>query len=332
MQVSETCQVRIISVVDVCTPLLIPSFSSRGFPELKDIYTQTQDFIIDVSLVSAYDLYYQFLEKNIYSSDLIFIDSGGYETQPIKSTHNLDDIYVCKNTDSINNWNLDLHRTILNKLQPNSQLVFISYDDWDNPQPTSYQIKLSLDFFAEYPEAASDFLYKPETKESSYINVTELLNHVNKLASFSILGITEKELGDSIIERCRNLLIIRSVLNDNELQIPIHILGCLDPSLIIAYFLCGSDIFDGLAWLRYVFTEGMAFYPSTATLLQQNWNCSERDLSIINRIQNLQELESLSKAMKKFCQTRLIKEFSPWQKIMPYVLNLVKEAGLEIEE
>lgn len=335
MQLDEICKIRNIPIVDVSTPLIIPSFSSRGFPDLKYIYEQTKDYITDVSLVSAYDLYHQYLEAEIYSSDLVFIDSGGYETQKIQSTSNLDDIYACKNSYSVKSWNLDLHKTILKQLEPNSQFVFVSYDNWDNPKSTIDQIESARELFADFPEAASNFLYKPESRGSRYIDISELLKYVEKLDSFSILGITEKELGGSILERCQNLLKIRSALNEKGTSIPIHIFGCLDPGLIIAYFLCGADIFDGLAWLRYVFKEGLALYPSTATLRDRNWIYSEQDLTKFYSIENIQEFEYLRKAMKNFCQNRLIGglmgEFYSWQKIMPNIIDLVKEAGLKIE-
>ncbi|VEP17908.1 conserved hypothetical protein [Hyella patelloides LEGE 07179] len=331
MQLDEICQIRNIPIVDVSTPLIIPSFSSRGFPDLKYIYEQTKDYITDVSLVSAYDLYHQYLEAEIYSSDLIFIDSGGYETQQIQSTSNLDDIYACKNSYSIKSWNLDLHKTVLKQLEPNSQFVFVSYDNWDNPQSTIYQIESALELFANFPEAASNFLYKSESRGSRYIDIIELLKYAEKLSSFSILGITEKELGGSILERCQNLLKIRSALNEKGISIPIHIFGCLDPGLIIAYFLCGADIFDGLAWLRYVFKEGLALYPSTVTLRDRNWGDLEQDLTKSSSINNVLELESLSRAMTRFAQNRLTSELMQCSKIMPNIIDLVKEAGLKIE-
>lgn len=331
MQLSEICQIRNIAIVDVSTPLIVPSFSSKGFPDLIDIYEQTKDYITDVSLVSAYDLHHQYLEVEIYSSDLVFVDSGGYETQPIQSASNLDDIYASINSYPVNSWNLDLHRTVLKKLEPNSQFVFVSYDNWDNPQSTICQIESALELFANFPEAASDFLYKPESRFSRYINISELLQYAEKLDSFSILGITEKELGGSILERCQNLLKIRSALNEKGKSIPIHIFGCLDPSLIITYFLCGADIFDGLAWLRYVFKEGLALYPSTATLRDRNWSSLEQDLTKYYSISNLLELEYLSRAMERFTQNRQTSELMQCSKIMPNIIDLVKEAGLKIE-
>ena len=44
------------------TPLLIPSFSSKGFPELKKILAMMGEFITESVLVSAYDEHYKFLE------------------------------------------------------------------------------------------------------------------------------------------------------------------------------------------------------------------------------------------------------------------------------
>jgi len=100
--------------------------------------------------------------------------------------------------------------------------------------------------------------------------------------------------------------------------------------LSIAYFLCGADIFDGLAWLRYVFYEGLALYPSTANIITKKWNYSEHELAKLYSIQNLHTLNRLARAMMQFCETRRIEEFSEWNRVMPLVLNLVRDAGLEI--
>ncbi len=329
MKVREICQLRNISIIDISTPILVPSFSSRGFPEVRDIYNSMRDFIVDVSLVSAYDLYYDLIDGDIYYSDLIFIDSGGYETQLLKSTASLDDVYAARDSCSARPWNSDLHQSVLDRLEPNSQFVFISYDSQENSQPILCQIESSLALFQQYPDVASDFLCKPE-KESNFIDIDNLIGHLDYLAQFSVLGVTEKELGKSILERCQNLLRLRSELKTSGFQIPIHILGCLDPVLSIAYFLCGADIFDGLAWLRYVFYEGLALYPSTANIITKKWNYSEQELANLYGIQNLHMLNRLARAMMKFCETRRIEEFVEWNKVMPSVLNLVRDAGLEI--
>lgn len=243
MKISKICKSRQISIIDASTPLIIPSFSSRGFPDVKSIYEMTKDYISDISLISAYDIHYKLQNVDIYASNIIFIDSGGYETKLIKAFLNSDDVYALRDNYNIFNWCRELHQIVLDGLQPLSQLVLISYDDSENYESTLTQIEIAKSFFQKYPNYASNFLCKPERLESPLINFDDLFEHAHHLASFSILGITEKELGASILERCCNLLKIRSILNEQGIQIPIHVLGCLDPILIISYFFLRSRHF-----------------------------------------------------------------------------------------
>ncbi|MBW4595889.1 MAG: hypothetical protein KME46_24060 [Brasilonema angustatum HA4187-MV1] len=66
--------------------------------------------------------------------------------------------------------------------------------------------------------------------------------------------------------------------------------------------------------------------------MQADWHYSESELNQLYSIKNLQNLNLLSHAMNRFCHTKLLQEFSAWEKVMPQVLNLVKDAGLEVEE
>lgn len=333
MRISEICKSRQISIIDISTPLIVPSFSSRGFPNVKNIYELTKDYIADISLISAYDIYHELQNVDIYASNVIFIDSGGYETKIItKASVNSDDVYALRAYYNIRPWSRELHQIVLDDLQSLSQLVLISYDDSENYESTLSQIEIAKSFFQKYPSYASNFLCKPETSDSPLINFDGLFEQAHHLASFSILGITEKELGTSILERCCNLLKIRSILNEQGIQIPIHVLGCLDPLLIISYFFCGADIFDGLAWLRYALLEGLTLYQSTAALMQANWHYTDLELNQLYSINNLQSLSSLSHAMHRFSRTRRIQEFSAWRKIMSQVFNLVENAGLKVLE
>src|SRR4051794_5704003 len=67
------------------TPLLIPSFSSKGFlpKEIKTIFEISAEAITDALLVSAFDVHH----GNIHKPEqfpvrpkLVVLDSGGYET------------------------------------------------------------------------------------------------------------------------------------------------------------------------------------------------------------------------------------------------------------
>ena len=72
------------------TPLLIPSFSSKGFArskrdgknEIGKILETAGEFLTEVFLISAYDIYYKHLpcpSELSCTPELIFVDSGGYE-------------------------------------------------------------------------------------------------------------------------------------------------------------------------------------------------------------------------------------------------------------
>ena len=63
------------------TPLLLPSFSSKGFPQIAEIMDFISAFITSPILISAYDLHYKNVPKKITFSELLFLDSGGYEAR-----------------------------------------------------------------------------------------------------------------------------------------------------------------------------------------------------------------------------------------------------------
>jgi hypothetical protein len=72
------------------TPLLVPSFSSRGFrfdkndaSEIRKVFTNTAEILTESMLVSAYDIAYGHLPKPHKfpcTPFLTIVDSGGYET------------------------------------------------------------------------------------------------------------------------------------------------------------------------------------------------------------------------------------------------------------
>ena len=93
------------------------------------------------------------------------------------------------------------------------------------------------------------------------MSVEDIVANVSTIGRFHILGITEKELGDSMIERMDNIARIRLALDDAGLQrVAMHIFGGLDPITVSLYFLAGAEIFDGLTWLRFGFNGGAALY------------------------------------------------------------------------
>src|ERR1700730_16521430 len=61
------------------TPLLVPSFSSKGFPEVANIIEYCSELIDNVMLVGVYDLHYGKITLPFDFASLIILDTGGYE-------------------------------------------------------------------------------------------------------------------------------------------------------------------------------------------------------------------------------------------------------------
>ena len=61
------------------TPWLVPSFSSKGFPEVQGIIDFSSEVIDGPALVSAYDIHHGFIKPPFNFPSVLFVDSGGYE-------------------------------------------------------------------------------------------------------------------------------------------------------------------------------------------------------------------------------------------------------------
>lgn len=89
MNNTEICKSRHIAPFAIRTPLLVPSFSSRSDMDLPYMFGLTNPYILRAVLLSAYDMFHkQVNEREIYISDVVFIDSGGYEAR------NVDDLGI----------------------------------------------------------------------------------------------------------------------------------------------------------------------------------------------------------------------------------------------
>src|SRR5690606_32377632 len=102
----------------------------------------------------------------------------------------------------------------------------------------------------------------PQTSEESTLDDTlkSAIAHVEELGSFDIVGVTEKELGRSMLDRMVNVAKLRLAMDEAELRIPIHVFGALDPLSASLYYISGAEIFDGLTWIRYAYENGRCVY------------------------------------------------------------------------
>jgi hypothetical protein len=289
--IGKFCTRRKIKTLDIQTPLLIPSFSSKNFNDIGETWEYLRGQIRDAVLLSAYDLFYGYVNLPKQGSDLVFIDSGGYEAAiEYDLSETIHKPYQSKE------WDAEKHCLALEKIDTLSTLVLVSYD---NPkQDLRSQINHAREFFDKYPTCATDFLLKPY--QAPFIEPNLIASNSDELSKFDILGVTEKELGETIQNRALNLVKLRTMLNQKGIDIPIHIFGCLDPISVWLYFLCGADIFDGLTWLRFVFQGNLPIYRNSWAVKSGFLNYSEINLKALAWQNNLATLKELQISMGRF--------------------------------
>ena len=289
--------------ITVETPLLIPSFSSKGFgtnqeneSEIKNIFTFASEYLADTMLVSAYDLYYEHLPA-IHSSitELTIIDSGGYE---IADLHDLSSVYSYPVHPQ--DWTEDKLRTILDAWPEHVPAIFVSFDRPDLRRSIYEQIEAARSLFTNYRGQLHTLLIKPETKDQNYIQVRNIIASVDQMKDFDIIGITEKELGNSVLNRMTNIAKIRFAMDDADLRAPIHIYGSLDPITSVLYYLSGAELFDGLTWLRYGYADGLACYQHNYGIREIAIDRTDDFIKAKTIQDNLGYLLELSHQMRKF--------------------------------
>lgn len=236
------------------TPMLVPSFSSR-VPEIEKPFRASAQFIDGPILISAYDVKHKLLSPPYDFGSAIFLDSGGYEISRITDLSDVGD----QATGPLG-WAEEDHAKLVAKWKPRIPSVVISYDNPIKRHPLAEQIERAKGFKLSRPDIVREILLKPEKPGQNFIQMNSVLENVRSLAGFGIIGVTEKEIGNSVLERMVHIAKLRQALKKIDLNTPIHIFGSLDTVTTLFYFVAGADIFDGLTWLRYAFKDGRTLY------------------------------------------------------------------------
>ena len=285
---------RELAPLGVETPLLVPSFSSRGYPGLANLFDALRRALKDCALVSAYDLHFGALPPDAAcAADLVVVDSGGYGARP---TADLGEPYLDDRAGRP--WTAEAYHRLLDTLPRNALRVLVSFDH-AGPAPMEAQIEGALPLLARRGDAI-DMLCKPERAGGAALDVESVLASARHLGAFAAIGVTEKELGGSPIERCRALVRLRRGLTAEGLTTPVHVFGCLTPLSIVAYFLCGADVFDGLAWLRFAF-GAVAAYEAEAAIIDRTWGEPDGARRLRRAEDNLAALRRLRRTLRDFC-------------------------------
>jgi hypothetical protein len=310
------------------TPLLLPSFSSKGFPEVRQIMNLMSEFITSPILISAYDVHYGLIPKNITFPQLLFLDSGGYEA---RIEHDLSETYG--KLHKPRPWNKRLHERVLANWTSRWPTIAVSFDSPAQYLPLSKQIKNCQALMARYPRFLWELLVKPESSMNQLLPIEKLLKKIAQLRGFAVVGLTEKELGDSVFAAMTNIARLRAELNAAGLDIPIHIFGSLDALTTVLYFLAGAEIFDGLTWLRFGYYEGKTIYSQNYGVLRDaeglRRSTNERHFEMWRN--NYYYLERLRTQMVNYERTKDLKYFESLQPQLQDALTqlqaTVSEAG-----
>lgn len=301
------------AVIDL--PRLVPSFTSKGFPTFEDEETgQTHSqsaralemigtFIRDSILVSAYDIHHGLLrqpERFYGEKELVFIDSGGYElirdydtTEPKELPH------------TPQAFTEEDYRKILSELPPNLPFVVANYDFGSKGKPLEEQILDAKSLFNDYPDLMHNFIIKP-SGDDDYLCFDKIIGHIAKLRAFSMVGVTEKEIGKDLLTRLKIIAKIRLAMDRENVRAPLHVWGGLDPVLSPLYFFAGAEVFDGVSWLRYAYYNGMAVCRQSYSALGSNLGIEqpEEHVQALAALHNHAFLQRLTNALRSFVDRR----------------------------
>lgn len=299
---TRTLDIAFEGIIAASTPLLIPSFSSRAATPLSlgETIDIMSNVITDVSLISAYDIYYSKEHfPQIESQNLLFVDSGGYECL---IDNNLTDIGLYK--PSPNEWDIRKYTETIHAFSTPVPLVLVSYDHPQHQCSIDEQIRLANNLFAGRDDILKELLLKPPDR--ALIDIEQVLQSIDSLRGFDMLGITDKELGETMLTRMTNIAHLRLEMERNDLEIPIHIFGSLDPITSPLYYLSGADIFDGISWLRYSFGDGELQYIYSKGIASKGIEMDRTKIWMEVCQKNYYSLKKLEKKLKLVHDTQNI--------------------------
>jgi hypothetical protein len=304
---------------DLETPLLVPSFSSKGFlfkttktrqiSEVADFMDVSAEVLTESMLISAYDVHNKHIPSLSQIAKIgcvVFIDSGGYE---VSSAHDMAAVFKHPWPPPGVKWSEGDLRGVLDTWPKQAPAVFVSFDNTGSS--FSKQMDAARKLFARYPDQLHDVILKPQTKGKGgrYIDMPALLPYAKEIANFDIVGFTEKDLGNSVLNRMLSVGRLRRALDSAGVKTPIHVFGSLDPLSSSLYFLAGAEIFDGLTWLRYAYRAGQAVYYHNHGVL--DYGIHERDSFVNARSlrDNIYYLQRLKYQMLDFLSTENFNKF-----------------------
>jgi len=163
---------------------------------------------------------------------------------------------------------------------------------------------------------------KPEKDTQSLLDevLKSAIADAAQLGSFDLIGLTEKELVRSMLDRMVQIARLRRAMDEVGIKIPIHVFGSLDPISVCLYFISGAELFDGLTWIRYGYTDdGRCVYTHNYSVLKYGINTRDNLAKSRAMADNNYYLQDLQRRLREFEATK------KWEKLAPHD-KLIEEA------
>jgi len=298
------------------TPLLVPSITSKGFLLRQDGISEAGTYLevasnhlTEALLISAYDLHHGLLPQaaELFTPDhwstlyatpsLLVIDSGGYElgdwwedSDLVRERHQARP-FAARN-----------YQDLIRQLPEDRDLLVVNYDHIEGgDQRPGYdrQIAESAASFALRPDLMSDFLLKPPFPDTK-VSARGLADQAQQLSPFDVIGVTDRELGQTLLDRLVAIAELRQLLDACGIDAPLHIFGVLDPLLVTLFYFAGAEIFDGLTWLRYGSHQSTSINRATIALLD---DCLDQPDAVVGaraQIGYLATLTALKRTLRRW--------------------------------
>jgi hypothetical protein len=243
---------------------------------------------------------------------VIFLDSGGYEVSDTCDYSVVVQPFVARKE-----WRIEYLRSVLDSWPSEIPAVFVSFDQPMIRKPFLDQVREARTLFKGRDQLLA-FLIKPEKKSQMTIenSLRKALASVHELSGFDFIGVTEKELGPSMLDRMVNVAKLRKALDEAGISAPVHIFGSLDPLSVCLYFLAGAEIFDGLTWIRYGYNNGLCLYTHNVAAIKYGIHFKDDQCKLRTLAENYYLLEGLQLRLREFASSGSFEKLDPHAKLL----------------
>ena len=216
--------------------------------------------------------------------------------------------------------------SVLDEWPDHMPAIFVSFDHPDERKPFADQVSDARSLFRTRRQHLTLLLLKPETKRQATLDKTikSAVADAAELGSFDVIGVTEKELGRSMLDRMTQIAKLRLAMDEARVTSPLHVFGALDPLTVCLYFIAGAEIFDGLTWLRYAYNDGVCIYTHNLGAMKYDLSLSEDNLQSRILTENYYTLQALQQRLKEFEETCDFEKLRPHEDLLKNAYDSLK--------